>query len=164
MKRILAFAIAVAFVYAAARGVSHSRAPRDVSPPSAAPAPSSSPAAPTSAPPSASDNSVIAQAYVAHESDVPVRGNGTVTRLLPDDTQGDHHQRFLVRLPSGQSVLIVHNIDIAPRVQGLRVGEPIEFEGEFVWNDKGGLIHWTHHDPSGRHRAGGIQYGGRTYR
>ena len=94
---------------------------------------------------------------------VRVDGDGVVSRVLPDDNQGDRHQRFLVQLPSGQSILIVHNIDIAPRVQNLRVGNAIQFEGEYVWNDKGGLVHWTHHDPAGRHRTGWLKYGGRTY-
>lgn len=86
-----------------------------------------------------------------------------VSRVLPDDTQGDRHQRFLVRLPTGQAILIVHNIDIAPRVQNLRAGDEVAFSGEFVWNDKGGLVHWTHHDPAGRHKAGWLRHAGRTY-
>lgn len=111
----------------------------------------------------ASDDATIARAFATHARDVRVDGDGVVARVLPDDNQGDRHQRFLVRLPSGQSVLIVHNIDIAPRVQNLRVGDAIQFEGEYVWNDKGGLVHWTHHDPAARHRTGWIKYGGRTY-
>jgi hypothetical protein len=68
-----------------------------------------------------------------------------------------------VRLPTGQSVLIVHNIDIAPRIENLRVGDEIEFEGEYVWNDQGGLVHWTHRDPSGQHRAGWVKHAGHEY-
>jgi len=130
--------------------------------PASAP-PSSSPSAPSRADRVTSDNAAIARAFATHARDVRVDGHGVVARVLPDDNQGDRHQRFLVRLPSGQSVLIVHNIDLAPRVQNLRVGDDVAFEGEFVWNDRGGLVHWTHHDPSGRHRAGWLEHAGRRY-
>jgi hypothetical protein len=89
---------------------------------------------------------------------------GTVVRVLPDDTSGSRHQRFIVRLPSGQTVLIAHNIDIAPRVDGIAAGDAVQFSGEFEENDKGGVVHWTHHDPSGRHPDGFIVHRGRTYR
>jgi hypothetical protein len=87
-----------------------------------------------------------------------------VVRVLSDDTSGSRHQRFIVRLPSGQTVLVAHNIDIAPRVDGLAAGDSVRFSGEFEENDKGGLVHWTHHDPSGRHRDGFIVHREHTYR
>ena len=109
-------------------------------------------------------NSAIARAFSQRDSDVPVSGSGTVSRVLADDNDGSRHQRILVRLPAGQTVLLVHNIDIAPRVSAVRVGDEIQFEGEYVWNERGGLVHWTHHDPAGRHKTGSITYAGRTYR
>jgi Protein of unknown function (DUF3465) len=105
----------------------------------------------------------IAAAYRNHESRIEVCGQGVIAKVLRDDTQGTRHQRFIVRLPSGQSVLIAYNIDIAPRIEGLRPGSPIEFTGEYEWNPQGGVVHWTHHDPSGRHSTGWIEYGGRRY-
>ena len=86
-----------------------------------------------------------------------------MSRILPDDNVGSSHQKFIVQLVSGQTVLIEHNIDLAPRVDELNVGDVISFSGEYVWNEKGGLIHWTHHDPVGRHQAGWIKYNGRVY-
>ncbi|MEJ1962381.1 MAG: DUF3465 domain-containing protein [Gammaproteobacteria bacterium] len=91
------------------------------------------------------------------------RGEGVVVKVLPDDTQGSRHQRFIVRLGSGQTVLIAHNIDLAPRVAGLSAGDTVSFAGEYEANDKGGIVHWTHHDPSGRHEAGWIKHQGNTY-
>ncbi|HVY83004.1 MAG TPA: DUF3465 domain-containing protein [Steroidobacteraceae bacterium] len=88
---------------------------------------------------------------------------GTVVRVLADDNDGSRHQRFIVRLASGRTVLIAHNIDLAPRVAGLEAGDTVEFSGEFEDNDKGGVVHWTHHDPQGRHVAGWIRHRGRTY-
>ena len=105
----------------------------------------------------------IAQAFEQHQSNVKVEGEGTVTRVLPDDNIGSPHQRFIVRLASGQTVLIEHNIDLAPRIESLKVGDTVSFSGEYVWNEQGGLIHWTHHDPAGRHDAGWVKYNGRVY-
>jgi len=90
-------------------------------------------------------------------------GSGTVTRVLSDDNEGSPHQRFIVTLPSGQTLLISHNIDLAHRVEGLSVGDSVSFKGEYEWNDKGGVVHWTHRDPEGRHEAGWIRHGGNTY-
>jgi hypothetical protein len=94
--------------------------------------------------------------FDAQAEDVAVSGSGTVIRLLSDDTEGDKHQRFIVELASGQTLLIVHNIDIAPRVTPLEVGDVVSFVGEYVWNEEGGLVHWTHHDPDGTHAGGSI--------
>src|SRR5262245_28621981 len=70
----------------------------------------------------AGDDSAIARAFSTKASDVQVEGEGTVTRILPDDLDGSRHQRFIVRLASGQTVLIVHNIDLAPRIATLQEG------------------------------------------
>lgn len=88
---------------------------------------------------------------------------GTVSKMLPDDNDGSRHQRFLVRLPSGHTVLIAHNIDIAPRVNSLREGDQVTFFGQYEWNDKGGVVHWTHHDPQGRYSGGYLLHNGMTY-
>jgi hypothetical protein len=105
----------------------------------------------------------LVTAYRDHQSRVEVCGSGIIAKVLRDDTQGSRHQRFIVRLSAGQTVLIAYNYDIAPRIEGLRAGAPIEFAGEYEWNPQGGVVHWTHHDPSGRHAAGWIQYDGREY-
>lgn len=99
-------------------------------------------------------------AYVDHAT---VEDSGTVYRLLPDDNEGTRHQKFLLRTASKRSVLIAHNIDLAPRISNLSVGDTVEFRGEFIDNERGGLVHWTHHDPSGRRKAGWLKHGGRIY-
>lgn len=110
------------------------------------------------------DDGPIGRAFASGTSDIQVEGEGTVIRLLPDDLNPPRHQRFIVQLASGQTLLISHNIDLAPRINGLAVGDGVRFNGEYVWNEKGGLIHWTHHDPRGRHVAGWVTHNGRTYK
>ena len=62
---------------------------------------------------------------------------GTVVRVLPDDNEGSRHQRFIVRLSSGRTVLIAHNIDLAPRVADLEVGDTVAFSGELDFAAEG---------------------------
>jgi hypothetical protein len=106
----------------------------------------------------------VLDALRSHARDVGVEGRGTVVRVLPDDRDGSPHQRFLLRLADGSTVLVAHNIDLAPRLEGLGEGEAVEFRGEYVWNPKGGTLHWTHHDPRGTHPDGWLRWRGRTYR
>jgi len=109
------------------------------------------------------DEEALTSASRKHASRVEVCGHGVVSKVLKDDMQGSRHQRFIIRLPSDQTVLVAYNFDLAPRIDGLRAGEPIEFAGEYEWNGQGGVVHWTHRDPAGRHEAGWIRYGGRVY-
>ena len=109
------------------------------------------------------DDSAIAGAFNTRTSNVQVESEGIVERILSDDLAGGKHQRFILRLASGQTILISHNIDLAPRVDGLQEGDRIAFYGEYIWNSQGGIVHWTHHDPEGRHVAGWLKYKGRTY-
>ena len=129
----------------------------------AGPASDTEPRANTDARTARSADDPIARAFASGVSDLQVEGEGTVIRLLPDDLNGSRHQRFIVELPSGQTLLIAHNIDIAPRIPGLATGDTVRFSGEYVWNAKGGVIHWTHHDPKGRHIAGWLTHNGKTY-
>ncbi len=104
------------------------------------------------------------KAYRNRQSDLQVRGEGVVTKVLADDLRGSRHQRFIIKLESGQTLLVSHNIDLAPRIENLRTGDTVEFYGEYDWNAKGGVIHWTHHDPNGRHVGGWLKHQGKTYR
>ncbi len=102
----------------------------------------------------------IESAFENQEENVSVTVKGTVVRILPDehDSVGDDHQRWVIRLSNGQTILIVHNIGVAPRVDGLAPGSEVVVRGDYVWNSHGGLIHWTHHDPDGSHENGWILY------
>jgi hypothetical protein len=90
-------------------------------------------------------------------------GSGRVSRILSDDNIGSKHQRFILTLSSGGTILIAHNIDIAPRIPSLNIGDTVSFNGVYEHNLKGGVVHWTHHDPKGQHEAGWLIKNGRTY-
>ena len=106
---------------------------------------------------------ILQEAFDNQQSDIQVQGEGIVIRLLSDDLVAPRHQRFIIRISPKQTLLIAHNIDIANRVQNLQENSVIEFYGEYDWNAEGGVIHWTHHDPSGRHVPGWLKYAGKTY-
>ena len=116
----------------------------------------------TSATASAGDRA-LARAYHEQLSDVEVSGSGRVVRVLSDDADGGRHQRFILELDSGQTLLVAHNIDVAPRIPTLLKGDEVEFKGVYEWNGEGGVIHWTHHDPEGFHEAGWLKHDGTLY-
>jgi len=113
--------------------------------------------------PALTTGSELQSVIAARRSDTQVQGSGTVTRVLSDDNDGSRHQRFILRLATGESLLVAHNIDLAPRVTGLQVGDTVSFNGEYEWNERGGVIHWTHHDPRGSHVGGWVEHNGRRY-
>ena len=98
------------------------------------------------------------------DADTQVAGTGVVVKVLPDDNDGSRHQKFILKLETGQTVLVAHNIDLAPRIPGLERGDRVGFHGEYEWNDRGGVVHWTHHDPGGRRAGGWIRHRGTVYK
>lgn len=108
-------------------------------------------------------NQRIEQAFRQREHNVAVQSAGVVAKVLADDNDGSRHQRFILKLDNEMTVLVAHNIDLAPRLEGLKAGDEVEFNGIYEWNAKGGVIHWTHHDPRGRHAAGWLRHHDRLY-
>jgi hypothetical protein len=72
------------------------------------------------------------------------------------------HEAFDVSTDAGP-LEVVDNVSIAPRCP-VSVGDRVEIRGEMV-HDPGRLpvVHWTHHDPAGRHLDGFIRLRGRLY-
>jgi hypothetical protein len=107
--------------------------------------------------------SVLAEAFSNKTSNLQVLVRGKVSRFLADDTEGDKHQRMIVELENGQTLLVAHNIDLAPRVPEAALGHVVYLYGEYEWNEEGGVVHWTHKDPSHSHVDGWIQWQGARF-
>ena len=87
---------------------------------------------------------------------------GFVRRLLSDDNDGSRHQRFIIDIGDRRTLLIAHNIDLASRIP-LGMGDRVQVRGMYEWNDLGGLLHWTHHDPHGAEEGGWVKYRRKKY-
>ena len=145
-------------------------APTSRRPTSAATAPPATPAdaarapRPSSSTPSQARAGGVAAAHARRSTGAWVEDRGRVAKLLADDRRGSRHQRFLLRVDGGPTILVAHNIDLAPRVEPLQVGDAVRFRGEYEWNARGGVLHWTHGDPDGRREGGWLEVDGRRYR
>ena len=106
---------------------------------------------------------LILKAFENKWNNVQVKGMGRVIKILADDTKVPRHQRFIIRLSSGHTLLVAHNIDLSPRVEALAVGDKIKFVGVYEYNAKGGVLHYTHRDPKGKRERGWILHRGRVY-
>ncbi len=98
--------------------------------------------------------------YGKASTDAWIEDAGLVIRLLHDDAE--RHQRFVVRLAGGQTLLVAHNLDLAERVP-IGIGDRVGFRGIFEWNASGGILHWTHRDPRGDTECGYVRFRGRLY-
>lgn len=105
---------------------------------------------------------------VAYHLSTPARVDfqGVVTgspRFFYGRTTHAEHEAFYVRSEAGP-VEVVDNVKIAPRVP-VRSGDRVEIAGlmEHDADKRLPVVHWTHHDPSGRRPGGFIRYGGRIY-
>lgn len=106
---------------------------------------------------------IVRDAFRNKKSDFQLQGKGEVVHILPDDREGIRHQKFIINIGNDTTLLVVHNIDIAPRIKNIKKGDIIEFYGEYEWSEKGGLIHWTHKDLHGKHEHGYIKHKGQIY-
>mgnify|MGYP001812238841 CR=1 FL=1 len=88
---------------------------------------------------------------------------GFVERLLANDNDGFRHQRFILNIGAGRTLLIAHNIGLAESVP-VGIGDRVHVRGMYEWNDLGGLLHWTHHDPLGVEDGGYVRFRRNVYR
>lgn len=104
----------------------------------------------------------VIAAQTAQSQKVEITVSARVYKLLPDDNQGLPHQRFLLRLNNGTTVLVAHDTRLAPHVP-LSEGDLVCIHGEYIWNNRGGVIHWTHRCLNGHHDGGWIDFKGQRY-
>nr|WP_259366556.1 MULTISPECIES: DUF3465 domain-containing protein [unclassified Colwellia] len=70
------------------------------------------------------------EAYKIKKSNIQIKGHGKVIRILNDDNQGSRYQNFTLKLSSGNTILIAHNIDLSPKVNLISKGDMVCFYGE----------------------------------
>lgn len=111
------------------------------------------------------DNGAVCRIYSAQQSRAEVVADGTVIDVLGTrrGPSGDH-EGFLLRLNGGCDLLVrvETNVDLTGPVP-LRASQRVVVKGEYEYDPMGGVIHWTHHDPRGRHDGGFVRVGDRTY-
>ncbi|MDE2573132.1 MAG: DUF3465 domain-containing protein [bacterium] len=108
----------------------------------------------------------LRSAVAAQRKPSEVTFSGTVTSeplFFHSRRSGLTHEAFDVSPPSGLRTQVVENVDVGPRVPVHR-GDSVVVRGEYV-RDAGEthIVHWTHHDPDGRHVGGFIVDDGRRY-
>ncbi len=86
----------------------------------------------------------VEEAYARRLHGIPLTTEGKVIKVLPDDSGDTPHQRFILEVHTGHTVLVAHNTQRAYRVP-VKLGDKVEVHGSFVWNRYGGIIHNTHH-------------------
>lgn len=123
--------------------------------------------APSTRQPESTASTRVSEDAIRHLIDNQISGEmvtleAELVKLLPDDNDGSRHQRLLLALKTGGTVLVAHNIDLAPRVPADE-GDTIIVHGQYEWNDKGGVLHWTHHDPKEWREGGWIELDGERY-
>jgi hypothetical protein len=120
-----------------------------------------------SSPASNDPNAAVYDAWRQQRSRLEVTASGSVARVLgvSRGPSGDH-EGFLLHLRGagghGLTVRVEDNVDITGPIP-LAPGDDVEVRGEYIYDALGGLIHYTHNDPRGRHPGGYVRAEGRTY-
>jgi Protein of unknown function (DUF3465) len=111
------------------------------------------------------DDGAVCAAYSAQRSRVEAVAGGRVTRIFGVRAgRSSPHEGFLMRLDSGCDLVlrVEVNTDFTGEIP-LSSNEPIVVKGEYEYYPRGGVIHWTHHDPRGRHENGYISAADKMY-
>ncbi|WP_193755572.1 DUF3465 domain-containing protein [Psychromonas sp. psych-6C06] len=101
--------------------------------------------------------------YKQQRGGVLVTSVGRITKILDNQQTPYVSQRILIRLSSGRKILIQHNLNEAPAVNNLAIGEMITFSGIYNWNSQGGMINATHQIADLPQRSGWLKYQDITY-
>ncbi len=111
------------------------------------------------------DNANVCSIYSAQQSRAEVVASGKIVEVLGTRRgPSGEHEGFLIRLSDRCDLLlrVETNVDLTGPVP-LHTGQDVVVKGEYEFDPMGGVIHWTHHDPRGRHEGGFVQADGRTY-
>lgn len=112
-------------------------------------------------------NAAVYDAWRAARSHVEVTAEGTIARVLGTRAgPSGAHEGFLLHLAGaggrGLTVRVEDNVALTGAIP-LAEGEHVEVRGEYIFDARGGIVHYTHRDPRGRHAAGYVLAGGKLY-
>lgn len=110
-------------------------------------------------------NSAVYAAFESGTSRVEVSATGIVTRTMGMRTgRSGTHEGFLMQADGKRGLVlrVEDNVDITGPIP-LRNGQHVIVRGEYEYYPRGGVIHWTHHDPAGRHENGYVEVAGKRY-
>lgn len=112
---------------------------------------------------SSAPDAQIVSAVESHKRQNFVEGaDMEVVQVLPDDTAGNQHQKWVVRLSNGKTMQAVYNSDMCPHVP-VQVSDRVAMGGMFLWTNVGPMLHWLHHDPRGNRPDGYVMLNGVFY-
>lgn len=92
-----------------------------------------------------------------------VESVGQVVMLIVPEASSSGCQKFVIKLATGDLVLVNHNIEKAPPVEDLKLGDTVAFAGEYTTGLNGDEVTKTYADPTGAGQAGWIRHNGRVY-
>ncbi len=112
-------------------------------------------------------NGAVYKAWATHASRIEVTATGSVARILGTRVgPSGPHEGFLLHLRGsagrGLTVRVEDNVDLTGPIP-LAEGQSVEVRGEYIYDARGGLIHYTHADPRGRHLPGYVRANGKFY-
>ena len=91
---------------------------------------------------------------------------GCVVAGADDAGPSGGHEGFLLHLRGaagrGLTVRVEDNVDLTGYIP-LAAGDDVTVRGEYVFDPRGGLVHYTHRDPRGHHAAGYVRARDRLY-
>ncbi|MBD5633735.1 MAG: DUF3465 domain-containing protein [Candidatus Eremiobacteraeota bacterium] len=117
--------------------------------------------------PSDGPNGAVYDAWRSGRSHTQVTASGSVVRVLGlSHGPSGAHEGFLLHLRGsagrGLTVRVEDNVDVTGPLP-LTAGADVEVRGEYIYDALGGIIHYTHLDPRGRHAAGYVRIGDKVY-
>ena len=112
-------------------------------------------------------NAAVYAAWAQQRSGIEVTASGSVAKVLGTRRgPSGYHTGFLLHLRGaegrGLTVRVEDNVDLTGPLP-VRAGDDAEVRGEYIYDPRGGLIHYTHRDPRGRHAGGYVRLNNRMY-
>ncbi|KPU82850.1 hypothetical protein JI57_03275 [Psychromonas sp. PRT-SC03] len=109
------------------------------------------------------DNIAYLEFLYKQQRSAKVSAQGRVINSLPLQSKPYLAQLFLVRLISGQKIIIKHNIETGRALPAVEDGSLLFFKGLYKWNHKGGMIVFTTKKNNQNKLSGWLKYNEITY-